>query len=183
GGLTEWVMRLPMLLSGIGLLLVVPPLLRRETTLPVRAAWVALLAISPLLVYHSKMARPYALTSLLTFIAIVAFRRWWLREGATKGWGAAYIAATLLAGWLHPTTLPFTFCHFCTTACVRCSPGDEPWPARTTGPGFAARSCSASVPRFPSPPCCCLRFSMTGSGFGARQARTRSRRKAFIARC
>ena len=112
GGLTEWVMRLPMLLSGIGLLLVVPPLLRRETTLPVRAAWVALLAISPLLVYHSKMARPYALTSLLTFIAIVAFRRWWLREGATKGWGAAYIAATLLAGWLHPITLPFTLLPF-----------------------------------------------------------------------
>ena len=112
GGLTEWVMRLPMLLSGIGLLLVVPPLLRRETTLPVRAAWVALLAISPLLVYHSKTARPYALTSLLTFIAIVAFRRWWLREGATKGWGAAYIAATLLAGWLHPITLPFTLLPF-----------------------------------------------------------------------
>ncbi|HEY2969184.1 MAG TPA: hypothetical protein VGK75_12560, partial [Casimicrobiaceae bacterium] len=112
GGLTEWVMRLPMLLSGIGLLLVVPLLLRRETTLPVRAAWVTLLAISPLLVYHSKTARPYALTSLLTFIAIVAFRRWWLREGATKGWGAAYIAASFLAGWLHPITLPFTLLPF-----------------------------------------------------------------------
>jgi hypothetical protein len=112
GGLTEWVMRLPMLLSGIGLLVVAPLLLRRETTLPVRAAWVALLAISPLLVYHSKTARPYALTSLLTFIAIVAFRRWWLREAATKRWGAIYTAATVLAGWLHPITLPFTLLPF-----------------------------------------------------------------------
>jgi hypothetical protein len=112
GGLTEWVMRLPMLLSGIGLLVVAPLLLRREATLPVRAAWVALLAISPLLVYHSKTARPYALTCLLTFVAIVAFRRWWLREGATGSWGAAYIAATFLAGWLHPITLPFTLLPF-----------------------------------------------------------------------
>ena len=112
GGLTEWVMRLPMLLSGVALLIVAPLLLRRETTLPVRATWVALLAISPLLVYLSKTARPYALTSLLTFIAIVAFRRWWLRQGATKGWGAAYIGTSFLAGWLHPITLPFTLLPF-----------------------------------------------------------------------
>ena len=112
GGLTEWVMRLPLLLSGIALLLVAPLVLRRETALPVRAAWVALLAISPLLVYLSKTARPYALTSLLTFIAVVAFRRWWLSEGATKGWGAAYIGASVLAGWLHPITLSFTLLPF-----------------------------------------------------------------------
>jgi hypothetical protein len=105
-------MRLPMLLSGIALLVVAPLMLRRETTLPVRAAWVALLAISPLLVYLSKTARPYALTSLLTFIAIVAFRRWWLAEGATRRWGASYIATTSLAGWLHPITLPFTLLPF-----------------------------------------------------------------------
>lgn len=112
GGLTEWVMRLPMLLSGIALLVVAPWLLRRKTTLPVRVTWAALLAISPLLVYLSKTARPYALTCLLAFIAIVAFRRWWLREGATKGWAAAYVAATFFAGWLHPITLPFTLVPF-----------------------------------------------------------------------
>jgi hypothetical protein len=112
GGLTEWVMHLPLLLSGIALLAVAPSLLRRETALPVRATWVALLAISPLLVYHSKTARPYALTSLLTFIAIVAFRRWRLGGERTKSWGAAYVAATFLAGWLHPITLPFTLLPF-----------------------------------------------------------------------
>jgi hypothetical protein len=112
GGLTEWVMHLPLLLSGIALIVVAPSLLRRETTLPVRATWVALLAISPLLVYHSKTARPYALTSLLTFVAIVAFRRWWLGQERAKTWAAAYVAATFLAGWLHPITLPFTLLPF-----------------------------------------------------------------------
>ena len=68
-----------------------------------------------MLVYYSKTARPYALTCLLTFVAIVAFQRWWLGEAATRRWGATYIAATVLAGWLHPITLPFTllpFAHF-----------------------------------------------------------------------
>jgi hypothetical protein len=112
GGLTEWVMRLPLLVSGIALLLAGPLLLRGETTLAVRALWAALLAISPLLVYHSKTARPYALTCLLALIAIVAFRRWWLADRRPRAWGAAYVMATFLAGWLHPITLPFTLLPF-----------------------------------------------------------------------
>ncbi len=112
GGLTEWVMRLPMLIAGITLLIVAPLSLRRETTPAARTVWVMLLAISPLLVYHSKTARPYALTSLLTFIAIVAFRRWWQRDGPPRAWAATYVAATFLAGWLHTITLPFTLLPF-----------------------------------------------------------------------
>jgi hypothetical protein len=112
GGLTEWVMHLPMLIAGITLLIVAAQSFRRDTTPAVRAVWVTLLAISPLLVYHSRTARPYALTSLLTFVAIVAFRRWWHRKGSTEGWAATYVAATFLAGWLHPITLPFTLLPF-----------------------------------------------------------------------
>jgi hypothetical protein len=110
GGLTEWVMHAPMLAAGIALVVVAPLLLRRETSVSVRAIWMALLAISPLLVYHSRTARPYALTSLLTFVAIVAFRRWWEREGPRCG--AIYVASTFLAGYLHVTTLPFTLLPF-----------------------------------------------------------------------
>ena len=119
GGLTEWVMHLPLLIAGIALLVAAALSFRRETTLAERAAWVALLAISPLLVYHSKTARPYALTSLLTFVAIVAFRRWWKNDGSPGAWAAAYAGATFLAGWLHPITLPFTllpFAHYGTRA-------------------------------------------------------------------
>ena len=112
GGLTEWVMHLPMLISGIVLLAIAAQSLRRETTPAVRTAWVLLLAISPLLVYHSKTARPYALTSLLTFVAILAFRRWWLKDGSGRAWAATYAVATFLAGWLHPITLPFTLLPF-----------------------------------------------------------------------
>jgi hypothetical protein len=108
GGLTEWVMHLPMLASGIALLIAAPMLLRREVSLPTRAVWVVLLAISPLLVYESRTARPYALTGLLVPFAIVAFRRWWHSERGATPWAATYVATSVLAGWLHATTLAFT---------------------------------------------------------------------------
>jgi len=112
GGLTEWVMHLPMLIAGVALLIVAALSLRRQITPTVGATWVVLLAISPLLVYQSKTARPYALTSLLAFIAIVAFRRWWQRDGSSPALAATYVAATFLAAWLHPVTLPFTLLPF-----------------------------------------------------------------------
>lgn len=112
GGLTEWQMHLPMLVAGIGLLVVAPLLLRRHASPPVLAAWIVLLAISPILVYLSRTARPYALTCLLVFVAIVAFRNWWREAPHARAWGAAYAIAAFLAGWLHLVTLPFTLLPF-----------------------------------------------------------------------
>ncbi len=112
GGLTEWVMHLPMLIAGVTLLVLAGLSLRRQITPTVGATWVTLLAISPLLVYQSKTARPYALTSLLTFIAIVAFRKWWQKDGPQWPPAVGYVVATFLAGWLHPITLPFTLLPF-----------------------------------------------------------------------
>src|SRR5436190_2393246 len=105
-GLSEWGMHVPSLVAGVGLLLIGPRLLARSFALPVRATWTMLVAISPLLVYHSKIARPYALTSLLTFVAILAFRAWW--TGGRRGDALVYVVATVFAGWLHAITLPFT---------------------------------------------------------------------------
>ncbi len=112
GGLTEWVMHLPMLIAGVTLLVLAGLSLRRQITPIVGATWVMLLAISPLLVYQSKSARPYALTSLLTFVAIVAFRKWWQKDGPQWPPAVGYVVATFLAGWLHPITLPFTLLPF-----------------------------------------------------------------------
>jgi len=112
GGLTEWEMHVPLLLAGIALLLVAPYLLRRTLPLPVVSTWVALLAISPLHVYLSRTARPYALTCLLSLIAVLAFRQWWLAKEHRVSFGCAYVVATFLAGWLHLITLSFTLLPF-----------------------------------------------------------------------
>ena len=111
GALSEWQMHLPLLVAGIALLIVAPLLLRRTIALPVRAVWTALLAISPVLVYLSRTARPYALTCLCGFIAIIAFDRWRQRNGS-RWWALAYVVATVLAAWLHLLSIVFTLWPF-----------------------------------------------------------------------
>ena len=131
-GLSEWGMHAPAVVAAVALLLIGPRLLARWSPQPVRAIWLALVAVSPLLVYHAKMARPYALTSVLTFVGIVAFRAWWLRGRRREA--IAYVATTFLAGWLHLVTLAFTLLPFAyfgvrTTFALRGTPtsADEAW--------------------------------------------------------
>lgn len=112
GGLSEWSMRAPMLITGIGILFLAPWLLRRMAKPATLAVWVGLMAISPVLVYLTRTARPYAITDLLCFVAIIAFREWWHGAPARKRWAGLYLGCTLLAGWLHLITLPFTLMPF-----------------------------------------------------------------------
>jgi uncharacterized membrane protein len=110
GALSEWQMRLPLVIAGLALIALAPWLLRRSVALPVRAVWIALLSVSPVLVYLSRTARPYALACVLAFVAIVAFMRW--REQRSRAWGFAYVVATVLAAWLHLLTIVFTLWPF-----------------------------------------------------------------------
>jgi hypothetical protein len=112
GGLTDWGMRLPMLLAGVGLLLAAPWLTRAIVSLPTRSTWVALMALSPLMIYHTRTARPYAITTFLCFVAIFAFRAWWLEHAGRWRWATLYVAATFLAGWLHLIALSFALAPF-----------------------------------------------------------------------
>jgi hypothetical protein len=109
-GLSEWAMHVPSLAAAVVLLMIGPRLVARWAPLPVRAIWLALVAVSPLLVYHAKVARPYALTSLLTFVGIVAFRAWW-RDGRRRD-AIVYVVATFFAGWLHLVSLTFALLPF-----------------------------------------------------------------------
>ncbi|WP_300622104.1 hypothetical protein [Dokdonella sp.] len=114
GALSEWQMHLPLLLAGIALLLWAA-CQRHLAPLPVRAAWVGLLAISPQLVYFSRTARPYALVAVLAPAAILAFREWRSRDRRRWPWALLYIGTTFLAGWLHLLSLVFTlwpFAHY-----------------------------------------------------------------------
>jgi hypothetical protein len=110
GALSEWQMHLPLVLAGIALLVVAPLMLRRDFALAVRAVWIALMAISPVLVYLSRTARPYALACLLAFVAVVAFLRW--HRGDGRRWALTYTIACVAAAWLHLLTLAFTLWPF-----------------------------------------------------------------------
>ena len=145
-GLSEWSMHLPPLLASVALLLAGPRLLAREFALPTRAIWTLLVAISPLLVYHGKVARPYALTSLLTFVAVIAFRAWWLKRQRRDA--VLYAGAAFFAGWLHAVTLPFTLLPFlyCGVLALRHRDGAALWRLARLGIATAALLGVALVP-------------------------------------
>ncbi len=112
GGITEIGMRLPMALAGCALVVVAPLLARPFAALPARSTWAVLLAVSPLLIYFSRTARPYALTVFLCTIALLAFPRWLAEASHRERWSTAYVAATVLSAWLHLVTLAFTLMPF-----------------------------------------------------------------------
>jgi Dolichyl-phosphate-mannose-protein mannosyltransferase len=112
GGLSEWGMRLPPVACGIALILIAPWLMLRRASGTTLALWAGLIAISPLMIYHSRVARPYAITTLLVFVAVIAFRQWWQQDRGRWRWALIYGACTFLAGWLHLITLPFTLLPF-----------------------------------------------------------------------
>lgn len=111
--LDELAIRLPMLLCGLLTPLLLPLYLPRfEETSDRRLRWLygALLALSPVLVYYSRFARPYAPALLCATLALFAFYRWWLSEA--EGWPKTFLLCAALAAALHATTVPAVFAPF-----------------------------------------------------------------------
>src|ERR1035437_9575980 len=75
-GWSELMLRLPSLFCGL-LCVVVVPLLARKLIGPRRAGLLAfLLAVSPLLVFYSRICRPYTAVALLAVAALFLAARW-----------------------------------------------------------------------------------------------------------
>jgi len=106
-GLSETVLRAPMLVCGLATLVVLPLYVAPRVGRATAAVFALLLAISPLLVIYSRMARPYAITLLLGWTAHGAFVRYQASSHGQVRAGMAYASATSLAVWLHPIVGPF----------------------------------------------------------------------------
>lgn len=103
-GLSELVMRVPVLLTGIALVSIFPlavfPMVGRRTSEVF--AW--LVALSPLLIHFARTARPYGLTVALVPLALWTAWRWWRGNRVAD----AVLCALLIAasGYLHLASLP-----------------------------------------------------------------------------
>lgn len=104
-GLTELGMRLPSLACGLAALIVIPALVRPLVGARVAAGLAWLLAIAPLHVFFSRLARPYEPAMLLVFVAVVGLLRT-TGERAPRGLRSAALGSALLAPWLLPVVLP-----------------------------------------------------------------------------
>ena len=113
-GLSELAMRWPLLAAGVATLVLFPWYAARHVGRCEALLFAALLAISPLLYFFGRTARPYALTLLLVYAAHVAFRRHVERHGGAAL--ALYAACATLASWLHPVVVPFVVAPFVPSA-------------------------------------------------------------------
>jgi hypothetical protein len=97
--LSELHLRLPAVVAGLLLLVVMPLALWRRLgrEAAIAAAW--LVAIAPGLVFYSRIARSYMPVVLLVFVAAMAFERWW-RTGSARS-GVGYVLAAAAAAWFH----------------------------------------------------------------------------------
>lgn len=103
--LTENILRWPMLIAGLATPVIAVMLLRGVLFRQEKAVMFALLALSPILIYYTRTARPYALTTLLAFGAIIFFHYWAARPRIRHA--AGYVALSSLCAWMQPVTLPF----------------------------------------------------------------------------
>lgn len=113
--LSELALRLPVLLAGLAVLLLLPRAAAARCGRPTALVYAWLLALSPLLVLYSRVARSYEPLLLLTALATFAFDAWWsAAPPRPHRAAAAYVAGAAGAAWFHlaagpAVAAPFAF--------------------------------------------------------------------------
>lgn len=108
--LTELFIRIPSVVAGLLTLLLIPLAVAKAVDRRSALVLAWLLALSPSLIYYSRIARPYAVVALLGFVALACFWRFWEGVGTRPGrlgWALGYGVAGAAASWFHPGAGPF----------------------------------------------------------------------------
>jgi hypothetical protein len=100
-------MRAPVVLFGLLALVILPLLVRKlfDRTTATLFGW--LLAISPLHIYYSRYARPYAVSLFCAACGTYAFYLWWTTR--VRHWKYLYVACAIVGPYFHLTVLPVLF--------------------------------------------------------------------------
>jgi hypothetical protein len=104
-GLNEMIVRAPSLLSGLLILIVFPLYIKKLVSARVALIFQFLVAISPLLVYFSRLARPYSIVVFLSFISIFSFYFWLLERKSI--YAVIYVVSAILAPYFSLSALAF----------------------------------------------------------------------------
>lgn len=116
GGVSEWNLRLPLLVTGCALPVLCALLVRRKVPLRAGIIFSFLLALSPFLIFYSRFSRSYILVALLSFTGLIyAFR--WITGNRTAD-AAVFVLAGTLAVYAHPSAAAITAAPYAALAIV-----------------------------------------------------------------
>jgi hypothetical protein len=135
-GWSEVTIVLPSLVGGILLLWVFPSWVWRRFGAVTGIVTATVLAISPFLIFYSRVARAYSAMFLLQTVALVALAEW-LRDNRRRD-AVAFALSGGVAIWVHATALP-ALAAAVAVAVLLC------WRRRRTTPGEAGPSARAAV--------------------------------------
>jgi len=106
-GLSEFSMRLPMMIAGVATIAMFPLAMRGKLNDRVILVFALLIAFSPLLIAYSRMSRPYAITLFLSFVAYWCLDKAVEKNNVLSRSALAYALISTLVLWMHPITGPF----------------------------------------------------------------------------
>lgn len=104
-GLDEVIIRMPFALAGILIILIFPLLVRGFVGRFTSNLFAWLLALSPPLIFYSRIARPYSIAVLCGFSAVILFYRWWMRPDWRRM--VLYVILAAVTGYLLLVSLPW----------------------------------------------------------------------------
>ncbi len=104
-GLSEIGIRTPFFIGGTLTVLILPIMIRPMVGRSVSNIFAWFLALSPTLIFYSRFARPYALTTCFAFLSGIFFFRWW--EQNKKQDAILYAISTIATGYALLVDLPF----------------------------------------------------------------------------
>jgi Dolichyl-phosphate-mannose-protein mannosyltransferase len=103
-GLSESIMRAPIVFFGLLSLVVFPLIVRRIFDRTTAALFAWLLAISPMHIYFSRYARPYSISLFCAFCGICAFHLW--QSTGDRRWKWLYVVCAIAGPYFHLSVLP-----------------------------------------------------------------------------
>lgn len=104
-GLSETAIRLPFFVGGVLTVMILPIMVRPMTGRAVSNIFAWLLALSPTLIFYSRFARPYAITTFFSFLSCLLFFRWWDTDDRKDA--ILYALLTIATGYALLVNLPF----------------------------------------------------------------------------
>jgi uncharacterized membrane protein len=103
-GMSEWALRLPSLVAGVGLVAIAYGLVYQFTRSPIAAGACSLLvAMDHNFLFYATEARPYAGVQLLAAVQLAIF--WKLQTGMTVRRRVAFVVSTIGLFYLHYTAI------------------------------------------------------------------------------